>query len=129
VGTVSDKRRAEIVRMLRVAVDSFADAVGSGRLGFDHAVAEYVERTDNELSRAFKDYVEALRALRQAPPAERAQRPSSEEVRREVLWKITDHFQVPEVTAFVEACLESQDKRLSIGDTLYKQARQLHQSQ
>jgi hypothetical protein len=128
MGTVSDKRRAEIAQMLREAVDSFADAVGSGRLGFDYAVAEYVERTDNELSRAFKEYVEALRAFRQAPPEEGEERPSSEEVRRAALQKIADRFQVPEVTAFVEACLESQDKRLSIGDTLYRQARQLRQS-
>ena len=130
MGPVSDKRRVEVVQMLREAVDALADAVGSGRLGFDHAVREYVERTDNELSRAFQGYVQALFLDRQSLPAEgEDERPSADEIRRVALIEIADRFQVSEVTAFVEACLESQDKRLSIGDTLWRQSRQLRRSE
>jgi phage portal protein BeeE len=50
------------------------------------------------------------------------------EVRREALNKIAKDFNVPEVTAFVAAVLESQDKQLSILKTLQGQAEQLHQA-
>jgi hypothetical protein len=126
MGAVSDKRRAEIVRLLRQAVDYIADAVGSGRLGFDYAVKEYVEQSENELATAFEEYVQALGM------GDETQRTSSEEgsrrareIRRRVLSKIADHFDVPELRAFVAALLESQDKNLSLVKTLYDQAEQL----
>ncbi len=120
---------AEITRLLCKAVDTLAEAVGSGRLGFDYAVKDYVETSDNEWSRALKEYVEAL-----GLGAETQRRLSEEEetrrmeVRREVLHGIAKHFNVPEVTAFVAAVLESQDKQLSLVKTLEGQARQLHQA-
>ena len=51
MGSVSDERRAEIVRMLSEAVDSLAYDVTTGRYGFDYAVKAYVEANDNELSK------------------------------------------------------------------------------
>jgi hypothetical protein len=120
---------AEIVKLLCEAVDTLVEAIGSGRLGFDYAVKEYVETSDNDLSRALRAYVEALGL------GDETQRYLSEEenirimeVRREVLHKIAKDFDVPEVTAFVAAVLESQDKRLSLVKTLEGQARQLHQA-
>jgi len=106
--------------MLSEAVDTWSAAVESGRLGFDYAVKEYVEQTENELSRAFQGYVRAL--------SNRQTDEDSSEVRRRALTEIAEHFDVPEVTAFVEAALESQDKRLSIGRTLEEQAHKLHEA-
>ena len=112
-----DEQRRHVVQMLSEAVGAWSASVGSGRLGFDYAVAEYVEQTDNELPRAFQGYVQAL--------FDRQADEDSLEIRRRILTEIAEHFDVPEVTAFVEAALESQDKRLSIGRTLEEQARGL----
>jgi hypothetical protein len=109
----------QVVEYLVDAVDSFADAVGSGRLGFDYAVKEYVEQTDNELSRAFAGYVEAMVT---GPEAGQ----SNDDVRRSALLRIARQFNSPEVTAFVDALIESMDKRLSLVPILERQARQLH---
>jgi hypothetical protein len=129
MGAVTDARRAEIVRLLSDAVDSLLDAVGSGRLGFDYAVKEYVETSDNELSRAFRQYVQALDLGDETERIESdAESARSKEVRREVLLSIAHHFNVPEVTALVAALLESQDKELSLVKTLEGQAEQLHQA-
>ena len=129
MGAVTDARRAEIVRLLSDAVDSLLDAVGSGRLGFDYAVKEYVETEDNELSHAFRQYVQALdlgdETERTESDAESARR---KEIRREVLLNIAHHFDVPEATALVAALLKSQDKQLSLVKTLEGQAEQLHQA-
>jgi len=120
---------AEITRLLCEAVDTLVETVGSGRLGFDYAVKEYVETSDNDLSRALRAYVEALGL------GDETQRYLSEEenirimeARREVLHKIAKDFDVPEVTAFIVAVLESQDKHVSLVKTLEGQARQLHQA-
>jgi hypothetical protein len=115
-----DEQRRHVVQMLSEAVDAWSASVGSGRLGFDYAVAEYVEQTDNELSRAFQGYVQVL--------LNRQTDEDSSEIRRRTLTEISAHFDVPEVAAFVEAALESQDKQLSIGRTLEEQARRLHQA-
>ena len=115
-----DEQRRHIVQMLSEAVDAWSASVGSGRLGFDYAVAEYVEQTENELSLAFQGYVQAL--------FDRQTDEDSSEIRRRTLNKIAEHFDVPEVTALVKAALESQDKRLSIGQTLEEQARKLHEA-
>ena len=126
MGAMNDKRRAQIVQLLSQAVDYIADAVGSGRLGFDYAVKEYVEQSENELAAAFEEYVRALGM------GNETQRTSSEEesrrakeIRRQVPSSIADHFDMPEVRTFVAALLESQDKELSIVKTLYDQAEQL----
>jgi len=119
----------EITRLLCEAVDTLVETVGSGRLGFDYAVKEYVDTSDNALSRALRAYVEALGL------GDETQRYLSEEenirimeARREVLHKIAKDFDVPEVTAFVMVVLESQDKHVSLVKTLEGQARQLHQA-
>lgn len=120
---------AEITRLLCEAVDTLVEAVGSGRLGIDYAVKEYVETSDNELSRALREYVQAL-----GLGAETQRHLSKEEetrmmeVRREVLHKIAKYLNVPQVTAFVAAVLESQDMPSSIVKTLKEQAKQLHQA-
>ncbi|TFG45016.1 MAG: hypothetical protein E4H40_08755 [Candidatus Brocadiia bacterium] len=125
---VNNDRRTEIVTLLSGAVDSLADAVASGRLGFDYAVKEYVEQSDNELSRVLQEYVQALQ-LGDEPKriSSEDESRSREEVRRAILGKLARHFDVPEVTAFVDAVLESQDKRLSIVRTLDDQAAKLRQ--
>jgi len=115
--------------LLCEAVDTLIETIGSGRLGFDHAIREYVEMSDNELSRALRDYVQALKMCdeTQRRLSEEEKDTCRMEVRREVLRKIANYFNVPEVTAFVDAVLESQDKHLSLVKTLEGQAKQLHQ--
>ena len=93
MGTASDKRRAEIVQMLIQAADHIADAVGSGRLGFDYAVKEYVAQSEDELAEAFGEYV---RALGLGDETQRitsaAQSCRNKKVRRRVLTGIADGF-------------------------------------
>jgi tight adherence protein C len=126
---MNNANRAKIIRLLSEAVDMLIEAVGSGRLGFDYAIKEYVDKYNNELSRALREYVQTLKMGN-----ETQRYPSEEEearlmeVRREALNKIAKDFNVPEVTAFVAAVLESQDKQLSILKTLEGQAEQLHQA-
>jgi len=126
---MNNANRAKIIRLLSEAVDMLIEAVGSGRLGFDYAIKEYVEKYNNELSRALREYVQMLKMGN-----ETQRYPSEEEearlmeVRREALNKIAKDFNVPEVTAFVAAVLESQDKQLSILKTLEGQTEQLHQA-
>ena len=126
MGTANAERRAEIVQLLSQAIDSIADAVGSGRLGFDYAVKEYVEQSENELASAFKEYVRALNIgneIERTSSKEKGQR--AKEIRRQVLLQIADRFDVPELRTFVAALLESQDKELSLIKTLHNQAEQL----
>jgi tight adherence protein C len=126
---MNNANRAKIIRLLSEAVDMLIEAIGSGRLGFDYAIKEYVEKYNNELSRALREYVQTLKMGN-----ETQRNPSKEEEarlmegRREALNKIAKDFNVPEVTAFVAAVLESQDKQLSILKTLEGQAAQLHQA-
>ena len=129
MGAANPERRAEIVQSLSEAADYLLDAVGSGRLGFDHAVQEYVEQLDNELSQAFQGYEQALGLGDETSRTSTAEeRTRNEEIRRVELRKLALHFEVPEVTAFVEALIESQDKQLSLRKTLEKQAALLRSS-
>jgi hypothetical protein len=57
---LNDKRHLEMVKLLSKAVDSFLDAIKTRGLGFDSAVKEYTQQSDNELSQAFKEYVKAM---------------------------------------------------------------------
>ena len=127
---MNDVSHAEITRLLCEAVDTLIESIGSGRLGFDHAVMEYVETFDNVLSQALQDYVQALRTFHETQQhlSEEERDNRMMEVRREALHKIAKDFDVPEVTAFVAAVLESQDKNLSLVKTLEGQAAQLHQA-
>ena len=128
---MNDVNHAEIIRLLCEAVDTLIDSIGSGRLGFDHAVMEYVETFDNMFSRALQDYVKAIEACNETQQrlSEAEKDPHRiEEVRREVLHKIAKALNVPEVTAFVVAVLESQDKHVSLVKTLQGQSAQLHRA-
>jgi len=58
---MNNANRAKIIRLLSEAVDMLIEAIGSGRLGFDYAIKEYVEKYNNELSRALREYVQALK--------------------------------------------------------------------
>jgi hypothetical protein len=117
------------VRWLSEAADYLLDAVGSGRLGFDYAVKEYVELSEDELSRAFQGYVQALGLGDETSRASsKEERERNEEIRRVELHKLARQFDVPEVTAFVEALIESQDKQLSLRKTLEGQVALLRQT-
>ncbi len=116
--------------LLCEAVDTLVETIGLGRLGFDAAIQEYVETSDNELARALRGYVRALKMFYETQQhLGEAEKDTHriEEVRREALHRIAAYFNVPEVTAFVAAVLESQDKQVSLVKTLEEQARLLHQ--
>jgi|MudIll2142460700_1097286.scaffolds.fasta_scaffold786259_2 tight adherence protein C len=126
---MNNANRKQIVKSLCEAVDFLVEAIGSGRLGFDYAVKEYVEKHDNALSKVLKEYVQAL-----GMGTETQRNPNAEEesrlmkIRREVLLKVAKELDVPEVTSFVSAVLESQDKHISLLKTLQGQAEQLHKT-
>lgn len=127
---MNDVSRTEITRLLCEAVDTLIESIGSGRLGFDHAIKEYVETFDNALSQALQDYVQALKMFYETllHLSEEEKGTRMMEVRRKVLHKIAKDFDVPEVAAFVAAVLESQDKHLSLVKTLEGQSAQLHRA-
>ena len=93
MGTANSERRAEIVQLLSEVAEYLLDAVGSGRLGFDYAVKEYIEQSDNALSRAFQPYVLALGLgdeTSRTSTAEESKR--NEEIRRVELRKLAGKF-------------------------------------
>jgi DICT domain-containing protein len=127
MAATSTNRRQEIVQQLTHAVDSFLEAVGSGRVGFDQAVQEYVAATEGELASAFEHYVQAVVAATEAARAS-GQDASQyrQDARRETLRDIAARLDVPEVTAFIQALIASLDKNISLPQTLERQSQQLH---
>ena len=118
MAVLNDERHAGIIKLLGEAVDSLIDAIESGRVGFDGAVKEYAEQSDNELSRAFKEYVKAMGEATSKEPLDE---------RRDALLNVAERINVPEVTTFAKAMIEAQYKRISVVKTLQSQSEQLHQ--
>ncbi len=106
---MKDKERAEIVELLRQAIDSFIATIGSGS-GFDHAIYQYAIRENNELARAFKDVLNQIQ---------------SGVSRREALSDMARRINVPEMTMCIEAIIEADQKGISILETLKQLADQI----
>ena len=129
---LNDKRHLEMVKLLSEAVDSLIDATKTRGLGFDGAIKEYAEQSDNELSWAFKEYVKAMQMSYEwtkngVLPLDEDQERYVMNERRKALLKMAEHINVPEVTTFVETIIKAQDTGLSIVETLQSQAELLRQ--
>ena len=129
MGAASDERRVKIVRMLIGLVESVLRDINTGNYGFDTAIKAYVEATDNELSRAFQAFVDAVKLNDEAAREKlHDELGSFNEIRREVLHKIAEQIDVPELTAWVVAILKSQDEEISLRVTLAQQAALLREA-
>jgi tight adherence protein C len=110
MGDSKVERQAAVVQWLRDAIGSLIASVESG-LGFDHAIYQYTQQADNELSRAFGDVLEEVQ---------------SGTKRREALGNMARRLNVPEVTTFVNAVIQADEQGISILETLKEQAEKIH---
>ncbi len=108
---MEDKRRTEIIELLRDVLDSLIVAVESGA-GFDQAIYQYAIRSNNELARAFEDVLQQIQ---------------SGISRREALSDMARRIDVPELTFGVNAIIEADEKGASVLETLKRLAEQLRQ--
>jgi Flp pilus assembly protein TadB len=121
----NQQQRARITGQLAEMVDGLNAAVGSGRLSFDHAIREYVEISDGELAESFQVYVEALGlgpATVRDPGLGETASGRHTEVRRAILQRIAERYQVPELTRFVQAVLFTLEQGDDMAETLDTQA-------
>jgi hypothetical protein len=124
---LNDRRHAEMVKSLSEAVDSLINAIESGRVGFDYAVKEYADQSDNELARTFKEFAKEMKLGDSQPIYSDDEIPDLRDERREALLKVAERINVPEVTTFAKAMIEAQDQDISVVKALQGQAEHLRQ--
>ncbi len=111
--------QVKTVQELRELVHAVSESVGSGQLGFDYALKEYVEHCDSALAQSFQVYITQMglggETQREIPTGMEAQ---VETTRRNILRQIAQSVRVPEVTEFIEALIRSQDEKISLIRTL-----------
>jgi tight adherence protein C len=103
------RRQRAIVRQLPDTLDLLTICVEAG-LGFDQAVQRVVEKSNNELSRAFARYLQETRLGR---------------ARRVALQAMSDRMDVPDVTTFVAAVIQATDLGVSMARILRVQSDQM----
>jgi len=116
-----------MVKSLSEAVDSLINAIESGRVGFDYAVKEYADQSDNELARTFKEFAKEMKLGDSQPIYSDDEIPDLRDERREALLKVAERINVPEVTTFAKAMIEAQDQDISVVKALQGQAEHLRQ--
>ena len=109
LGSKIRSRQSEIVKQLPDNLDLLTICVEAG-LGFDQGVAKVVEKSDNELTRAFSRYLQEVRLGK---------------VRREALVNMSDRMEVPDVTSFVAAIVQADQLGVSMAKILRIQSDQM----
>ena len=95
-------------------VDYLIEAIGSGRLGFDDAVCEYVDTQSGKIEAALRPYVQAMAALEKEQCGDVARM----DARRTELRAFATHLDTSEAFALAEALIKSQDQQISLLKTL-----------
>jgi tight adherence protein C len=103
------KRQKDVRKAMPDALDLLTICVEAG-LGFDAAMSNVAEKWDNELSLAFG------RAIREIQLGK---------VRREALRTMADRIDLPEMTSFVAAVIQSEQLGVSMAKVLRIQADQM----
>jgi tight adherence protein C len=103
------KRQEEVLKALPDALDLLTICVEAG-LGFDGAMAKVNEKWDNELSLSFG------RVLREVQLGK---------LRREALRDMSERIDIPEMTSFVAAIIQSEQLGVSMATVLRIQADQM----
>jgi pilus assembly protein CpaF len=105
--TTQPNRRLEIARLLHDAVEKIKPLPDS-EWAFDYAVRNYVVQHDNEMSRQLAEYVKALGLGDEAQGGAITEEEGQENhrTRHGTLLALARHFDVPEVTGFVQGILE-----------------------
>jgi tight adherence protein C len=103
------KRQKEVQKAMPDALDLLTICVEAG-LGFDSAMSNVAEKWDNELSLAF------ARAIREIQLGK---------VRRDALRSMADRIDLPELTSFVAAVVQSEQLGVSMSKILRIQADQM----
>lgn len=100
---------AETAQTFRRAVDYLVEAVGTGRLGFDYAVREYAQVFDNDVARAFQEFVRVMglgtELMREVRPESL---PQDQALRRDALAAIAAALPLPAVKVFSETMAAGQ---------------------
>jgi tight adherence protein C len=109
LGSKIKRRQDEIVKQLPDSLDLLTICVEAG-LGFDQAVQKVVEKSDNELSRAFNRYL---------------QETALGKVRREALLNTSSRIEVPDVTTFIAAIVQADALGVSMAKILRIQSGQM----
>ena len=106
------ERRTELIGFLQEAVNSLVISIESG-FGFDHAMYQYSQKANNELSQEFGRVLEEV---------------GSGVKRSTAVRNMAQRINVEEITEFIEAIIRAEEDGISILETLKKQAKQLDQS-
>jgi len=109
LGSKIKQRQKEIVRELPDVLDLLTICVEAG-LGFDQAVQKVVEKSDNELSRAFNRYLQEVRLGK---------------LSKEALQSMAERLEVPDVTTFIAAIIQARELGVSMAKILRIQSEQM----
>ncbi len=108
--TTSDvDKQSEMVNLLREALSALISSVESG-FGFDHAMYQYSQTADNELSQAFAQVLEEV---------------GSGTKRRVAVRDMAERMGIGEVSEFVEAIVQADEEGISILEVLKEQKERL----
>lgn len=103
------KRQEAIRKYMPDALDLLTICVEAG-LGFDAAMARVADKWDNELSRSFGRAIQEMRLGK---------------LRREALKDMADRVDIPEMTSFVAALIQSEQLGVSLSKVLHIQSDQM----